>query len=41
VPPFPETRAYVKRVTALYGAVRHAFDETLATAPAWLDAGKR
>jgi len=39
VPPFPETRAYVKRIVALYGGVQHKFDETLTTAPLWL-AGK-
>ena len=39
VPPFPETRAYVKRVLGLYGGVRHAFDESLTGASPWLTAG--
>lgn len=39
VPPFPETRAYVKRIVALYGGVQHKFDETLTAPPPWL-AGK-
>ena len=41
VPPFPETRAYVRRVIGLYGNVRHGFDESLALAPPWLSAGAR
>lgn len=36
VPPFPETRAYVKRIVGLYGGVQHKFDETLTTASPWL-----
>ena len=32
VPPFPETREYVRRVIRLYGSARHAFDETLTAA---------
>ncbi len=36
VPPYPETRAYVKRVIGLYGSARHAFDESLTPASAWL-----
>jgi soluble lytic murein transglycosylase-like protein len=36
VPPFPETRAYVKRVIGLYGSARHSFDARLTMAPAWL-----
>lgn len=40
VPPFAETRAYVKRVIGLYGSARHDFDETLAVASPWL-AGKK
>ena len=32
VPPFPETRDYVRRVIRLYGSVRHSFDETLTAA---------
>lgn len=30
VPPFPETRAYVKRVIGLYGRARHTFDAAVA-----------
>jgi soluble lytic murein transglycosylase-like protein len=41
VPPFAETRAYVKRIIGLYGAVHHAFDETLTAASPWLVAGER
>lgn len=41
VPPFPETRAYVKRVLGLYGGARHAFDENLTLASPWLAAGGR
>lgn len=36
VPPYPETQAYVKRVIGLYGSRRHAFDESLTPASAWL-----
>lgn len=36
VPPFPETRAYVKRIVALYGGVTHGFDEGLAAPSPWL-----
>lgn len=36
VPPFPETRAYVRRVIDLYGGVRHSFDESLTAASPWL-----
>jgi TPR repeat protein len=38
VPPFPETRAYVRRVIDLYGSVRHVFDESLTAASPWLAA---
>jgi hypothetical protein len=41
VPPFPETRAYVRRVIGLYGSARHGFDENLAVASPWLVAGGR
>jgi len=41
VPPYPETRAYVRRVIDLYGSVRHAFDESLSAASPWLAAGQR
>ena len=41
VPPFPETRAYVRRVIGLYGSVRHGFDESLTLASPWLAAGQR
>ena len=39
VPPYPETRAYVKRVLGLYGSSRHTFDESLTGASPWLTAG--
>jgi len=41
VPPYPETRAYVKRVLGLYGSTRHAFDGNLTEASPWLTAGGR
>ena len=41
VPPYPETRAYVKRVIGLYGGARHGFDEGLTAASPWLAAGGR
>jgi soluble lytic murein transglycosylase-like protein len=41
VPPFPETRAYVRRVIGLYGSARHSFDENLTLASPWLAAGMR
>lgn len=41
VPPFPETRAYVKRVIGLYGGLHHGFDEDLTAASPWLAAAGR
>ena len=41
VPPFPETRNYVRRVLGLYGSARHSFDEKLTPASPWLAAGGR
>jgi soluble lytic murein transglycosylase-like protein len=41
VPPFPETREYVRRVISLYGNVRHAFDASLTEASPWLKATVR
>lgn len=41
VPPFPETRTYVRRVIGLYGSTRHGFDENLTAASPWLAAGER
>ena len=41
VPPYPETRAYVRQVVRLYGSVRHGFDENLTTASPWLAAKGR
>ena len=40
VPPYPETRDYVKRVLRLYGGASHAFDENLTAASPWLVAGR-
>jgi soluble lytic murein transglycosylase-like protein len=36
VPPYAETRDYIRKVLALYGRPSHAFDEALAEVPAWL-----
>lgn len=41
VPPFRETRAYVRRVIDLYGSVRHDFDASLTVASPWLATGER
>lgn len=41
IPPFPETRAYVKRIIRLYGRTRHAFDASLTLASPWLTAKDR
>ena len=41
IPPYPETRAYVKRVIGLYGGVRHSFDASLTVASPWLVAKGR
>ena len=41
VPPFAETRAYVKRVVGLYGGVQHMYDASLTTPPAWLTVGSK
>lgn len=41
VPPFPETRAYVRRVIGLYGGLRHGFDESLTEASPWLGSVSR
>ena len=36
IPPFPETRDYVRRVMGLYGRSSHEFDEKVTSASAWL-----
>ncbi|MCZ2415579.1 MAG: transglycosylase SLT domain-containing protein [Burkholderiales bacterium] len=36
VPPFPETRGYVKRIRALYPDDRHPFDAEVTEPPPWL-----
>lgn len=41
VPPFPETRNYVKKIVGLYGSQKHGFDAKLAEAPAWLENSAR
>ena len=41
VPPFPETRAYVQRIVALYGGVTHGFDAGLTEPSPWLAAKMR
>lgn len=34
IPPYPETRAYVKRVLGLYGSTRHGFDAAITASRA-------
>ena len=36
IPPYPETRDYVRRVLALFGNERHPYDPELATPPAFV-----
>lgn len=38
VPPYPETRGYVKRIRALYPDDRHPFDAEATAPPPWLPA---
>ena len=40
IPPFPETRTYVKRVIGLYGGTHHSFDEKLTAGAPWLAGGR-
>lgn len=41
VPPYPETRNYVRRVMGLYGQQSHGFDESITAPSMWLRAKAR
>jgi soluble lytic murein transglycosylase-like protein len=36
IPPYPETRSYVKRVLVLFGRANHPYDPALAAPPAFI-----